>query len=43
MNQLRKELQREVKQQLEQKRLSLFEQRQKGYRKHDRQTAISLY
>lgn len=37
MKRLRRELQREVKQQLEQKRLVLFEQRQKGNRKHDRQ------
>ena len=36
MKHLRKELQREVKQQLERKRLDLFEQRQKGNRKHDR-------
>lgn len=36
MKQLRKELQQEVTQQLERKRLALFEQRQKGNRKHDR-------
>lgn len=36
MKHLRKELQQEVTQQLERKRLALFEMREKGNRKHDR-------
>jgi hypothetical protein len=36
MEQLRKELKQEMKQQIERRRLALFEFREKGNRKHDR-------